>query len=168
MFWTKVSGLDNKILEKDGEEVTVFYQEKKSDKNSHHRKILTRKERKESLLAEWLPDHNQGGQLAVDIYDDEENNALVIESALAGIGPKDIDITVEPDLIVIRGEKKGRKSSSTRRYYYQECFWGKFFRTLVLPCPVQPDQVRANFKNGVLTVILPKAKERAENVKIEE
>ncbi|GEM_PF-1006314 len=171
MFWAKISGLDNKTLEKDGEEVAIFYQEKGMEKIDRRKKFLKkdklRGKSESTPLAEWLPEHNQGERLAVDIYEDEKNNVLVIESMLAGVGAKDIDLTVEPDLIVIHGERKRIKDSESRRYYYQECPWGKFSRTIVLPCSVQPDQVKANFKNNILTVFLPKTKERVEGLKVE-
>ena len=100
-----------------------------------------------------------------DIYEKEDN--LIILSTIAGIKPEDIDITVEPDLIIIRGERK-KQIPKDSICHIQECFWGKFSRTLVLPSPVKPDKVEADLKNGVLTIILPKAGELSRGVKVEE
>lgn len=160
-FWGKISGLDKEILEKEGQEVTIVYKEKRQKSN----KFLLQEKKEDVGQKEWMSDTSQG-QLVVDIY--EKDEVLIIESTIAGVKAQDIDITIEPDLIVIRGERKKPKRAENRRYYYQECFWGKFSRTLVLPFPIKPDQVRANFKNGMLIISLPKAEEESKQVQIEE
>ena len=101
----------------------------------------------------------------VDIF--ERDNDIIVESTIAGINKEDIDITVESDLIVIRGERKQNTEDESKNYYLQECFWGKFSRTLVLPYPVKSDKVKANLKNGILTVILPKTEEKDQNIEVE-
>lgn len=158
-FWGKISGLDKEILEKKGQEVTVVYKEK----TQKSKKFLLQGKKEDVRQEEWMSDTSQG-QLVVDIY--EKDEVLIIESTIAGVKAQDIDIAIEPDLIVIRGERKKPKAEN-RRYYYQECFWGKFSRTLVLPFPIKPDQVRANFKNGMLIISLPKAEEKSKQVQIE-
>ncbi|OQX70918.1 hypothetical protein B6D52_03095 [Candidatus Parcubacteria bacterium 4484_255] len=113
-----------------------------------------------------MPEESQG-QLSVDIY--EESDCLIIESMIAGVQAKDIDIITEPDLIVIRGSRsRVGEGNKEINYYCQECFWGKFSRTLILPCPIKPSKVRANFKNGILKIILPKAEEvdSQKNIKV--
>jgi len=162
-FWSKITGLKNDVLEKGGEEVTVFYQEKKI--RPEKKKKSSDKGKNEKIFQEeWLPDSNQG-QLVVDIYEKADN--LVVKSAIAGARTQDIDITVEPDLVMIKGRKTNDEEDADK-YYYQECFWGKFSRTLILPCPIRPEGVRANFKNGILTITLPKAEERGSQVEIKE
>lgn len=163
MFWAKIAGLDQEVLAKESEEVTVVYQEKKDRKKIKDKKLLTRRKQEKIAQEQWLPDQTQG-QLVVDIY--EKDNSLVIESTIAGVNSQDIDITVEPDLIVIRGKRAKKEKDASRRYYYQECFWGKFSRTLVLPCPIKPDQVKASFKNGILTILLPRAEEKSQQIKV--
>ena len=160
-FWGKISGLDKEILEKKGQEVTIVYKEKRQK----GKKFLSSEKKEEAGQEEWMSDTSQG-QLVVDIY--EKDEALIIESTIAGVKAQDIDITIEPDLIVIRGERKKSKKAENRRYYYQECFWGKFSRTLVLPFPIKPDQVKANFRNGMLIISLPKVEEKSKQVQIKE
>lgn len=164
-FWSKITGLKNDVLEKNGEEVTVFYQGKEVKRPTKKKKFLKQEETEKIFQEEWLPDSNQG-QLVVDIY--EKTNVLILKSAIAGAKTQDIDITVEPDLVFIKGKKSRDEEDHIEKYYYQECFWGKFSRTLILPCPIKPEQVRANFKNGILTIILPKAEERERQVEIKE
>ena len=123
----------------------------------------TKEEEKTSLpKEEWLAVE---GQLSIDLYEDGDN--LIIKSTIAGVKAEDLDITVEPDLITIRGERK-KEEESTKNYFYQECFWGRFSRTLVLPYPIKPEATKASLKNGILTVILPKVIEnKSTNVEIE-
>ena len=94
-FWGKISGLDKEILEKEGQEVTIVYKEKGHKGN----KFLLQEKKEKVGQKEWMSDTSQG-QLVVDIY--EKDEALVIESTIAGVKAQDIDITIEPDLIVIR------------------------------------------------------------------
>ena len=162
-IWTKISGLTSDILEEEGEEVTIIPEIPRREKLKKKKGIIQKKQEEEK--EEWLPDSGQG-QLVVDVY--ERGNELVIESTIAGVGIDNIDVTVEPDLIVIRGERQKKEKPESVRYYYQECFWGKFARTLVLPCPVKPEQVKANLKNGILTIVLPKAEEKNQSVEIGE
>ena len=113
---------------------------------------------------QWFPDDEITGQLSIDLYD--AGDSLIIESTVAGVQPEDIDISVEPDLITIRGKRKKEREVAKKSYFYQECFWGSFARTIVLPTTVQPDGVKANIKNGILVVVLPKAGEKIANVKV--
>ena len=94
------------------------------------------------------------GQLTVDVY--QTANDIVIESAIAGVKPDDIDINVSSDSITIRGERKRENQVRDQDYFYQECYWGRFSRSVILPQEVDPESATVNFKNGILTVRLPK------------
>jgi len=108
------------------------------------------------------------GQLTIDVY--QTANDIVVESAIAGVRPEDIDINVTNDSITIRGERKREHTIKDEDYFYQECYWGRFSRSVILPQEVDPDSASVNFKNGVLTVKLPKVnkkKNRKLKVKVE-
>jgi len=94
------------------------------------------------------------GQLTVDVY--QTPDAIVIESAIAGVRPEDIDVNVTPDSISIRGARHREKIAEDEDYLYQECYWGRFGRSIILPQEVDPENAEVTFKNGILTVILPK------------
>jgi len=163
-FWSKISGLNQELLGQQGEEVSIITSGEETKIKKMKKSI--KKEKKDT--EDWLPEENQG-QLSIDIYEDD--NCLVIESMVAGVQAKDIDIITEPDLIVIRGSRsRVNKPQEDLNYYYQECFWGKFSRTLILPCPIKPNEVKANFKNGILKITLPKAEEinSHKNIKVSE
>ena len=93
------------------------------------------------------------GQLAIDIYQTEQN--LVIQSAIAGIKPESLDISIEQDVITIKGTRE-KPFDENGDYFSQECFWGPFSREVVLPAEIDPDRVTAEMKNGILTIRIPK------------
>ncbi|MGC9599418.1 MAG: Hsp20/alpha crystallin family protein [Minisyncoccia bacterium] len=95
------------------------------------------------------------GQLTVDIYQTPDD--IVVQSAIAGVRPEDIDINVTPDSIVIRGLRHREVVDKEHDYLYQECYWGRFARSVILPEEVDPESADVTFKNGILTVRLPKA-----------
>lgn len=106
------------------------------------------KEKKEDLASEYE------GQLAIDVY--QTDDAIVIKSTIAGVRPEDIDITIDNDMVTIRGERKQEDQVKKENYFYQECYWGAFSRSVILPCDIETDKISAELKNGVLTVRLPK------------
>jgi HSP20 family protein len=70
---------------------------------------------------------------------------------------ENIELHLHNDVLTIRGERQSPLRDQ-ENFFYRECYWGKFSRTIVLPCDVKSEMTRAEFKNGVLTIILPKTK----------
>ncbi|MFA5134931.1 MAG: Hsp20/alpha crystallin family protein [Patescibacteria group bacterium] len=105
---------------------------------------------------DWLEDEDYAGQLAVDVYQTEDN--IVIKSTIAGVKPEAIDLSVNNDMITIRGKREKEHEVADDDYFYRECYWGGFSRSIILPCEVKVDSIQASMKNGILTVVLPKAK----------
>ena len=103
----------------------------------------------ESALTTWAP--------AVDIY--ETANELVVKADLPDVNEKDIDVRVENNLLTIRGERKFEKSVSEENYLRVERTYGSFSRSFSLPNTVNPEAIGAEYKNGVLTMTLPKREE---------
>ena len=105
------------------------------------------------------------GQLTVDIY--QTPTDIVIQSAIAGVKPEDLDIDVSTDSITIRGSRHRDQEVKDEDYFYQECYWGRFARSVILPQEIDPDNANVIFKNGVLTVRLPKLnRKRSKKLKI--
>ncbi len=103
-----------------------------------------------------LPGWNGGtrlAQLPLDAYvtDDE----IVVQVAVPGVNPEDVDVTFEGNTLIIKGEIPGYEEN--RNYLFAERFHGQFSRTLRLDIPVDADKIEASFENGLLTVTLPKA-----------
>lgn len=95
------------------------------------------------------------GQLTIDVY--QTDNDIVIKSTIAGVKPEDLDVTINNDMVTVKGERKNEEAVENGNYYYQECYWGSFSRSVLLPVDVIPDKVDASLKNGILTIRLPKA-----------
>lgn len=94
------------------------------------------------------------GQLSVDVYQDKSN--IIIKSTIAGVEPDDIDISFHNDMLTIRGERKQDRTIDEDDFFYKECYWGSFSRSIILPLEVQTDKIKATIKNGILTITLPK------------
>lgn len=101
------------------------------------------------------PVEDNEGQLTIDVY--QTDNDIVIKSTIAGVKPEDIDVTINNDMVTIRGERRTEEEVSEENYYYQECYWGSFSRSVILPVDVISEKAEASMKNGILTIRLPKA-----------
>ena len=120
---------------------------------------------KEEKNDEVAYDDGPEGQLTVDVY--QTAGAIVVESAIAGVKPEDIDINVTNDSVTIRGSRHREKEVKDDDYLYQECYWGRFSRSIVLPQEIDPEGAMVSFKNGILTLRLPKRdKQRSRKLKV--
>jgi HSP20 family protein len=121
------------------------------------RKSVKKIEIPEEEEKSWLQEADEGeeGQLTIDVY--QTPNEVVIKSTVAGVKPEDIDISFTNDMITVRGRRKKEEEISTEDYYYQELYWGAFSRSVILPVEVDVDKAKAEIKNGILTVRLPKS-----------
>ncbi|PWB38785.1 MAG: molecular chaperone [Parcubacteria group bacterium] len=112
-------------------------------------------------------DLEEEGQLSVDVYQDRES--VIIKSTIAGVEPEDIDISFDNDMITIRGKRHQDKRVHEDDYFYQECYWGSFSRSIILPVEVDSEKIEATIRNGVLTITLPKIKSHKEsNIKVKD
>jgi HSP20 family protein len=96
---------------------------------------------------------------------DETDEEIRITAELPGVDRDNIDVSVTDDRITIRGEKKEQEEKKGRDYYSLERSYGSFQRSFYLPCEVESDRVDASFKDGVLTVKLPKSAAARERIK---
>jgi HSP20 family protein len=94
---------------------------------------------------------------AVDMY--ETKDELVVTAELAGMSEKDIKLSLADDVLTLRGERFSSQDVKPEEAHRGERWYGKFERTLSLPIPVQADKVTAAYRDGVLTVKLPKVEE---------
>jgi HSP20 family protein len=97
----------------------------------------------------------QEGQLTVDVFQDDTN--IVIQSTIAGVSPDDLDVSITNDMVTIRGERRLAYDVDDEDYFYQECYWGTFSRSIILPVEIDADRAEAKIKNGILTIRIPKA-----------
>ncbi len=102
----------------------------------------------------WRGDVAFGATPAVDVV--EEDDAYTVSAELPGIDPKNIEVKFAEDTLVVKGEKKEEREEKKKDYYLSERRYGSFERSFRVPDGVDADKIAANFKNGVLTVTLPK------------
>ena len=105
--------------------------------------------RTSQLLSGWIP--------ALDVHEDKDN--FVVHAELAGMKREDIDVSLHDGALSISGERKTENKYEEAEVYRTERFFGKFQRTVTLPASVAADKVKAQYKDGVLTITLPKTEE---------
>lgn len=112
---------------------------------------------------EWMNDYE--GALNIDMYQTKDN--VIIKSTIAGVRPDDIDITVANDMVTIKGSRSREEKITQDDYFYQECYWGSFSRSVIVPVDIDSEEIEADLKDGILTIIIPKAaKAKTKKVKV--
>jgi HSP20 family protein len=102
-----------------------------------------------SLLEGWTP--------AFDVYEDKDKFTVKVE--LPGMKREDIDISLDGNTLTVAGELKEEEEHKEADTYRAERFFGRFQRSITLPQPVDPNRINATYKDGVLTISLPKTEE---------
>lgn len=108
---------------------------------------------------------NLGTDLAVDVYEEGEN--VMAKMNVPGVDPDKINVSVEDNLLRVSGAHEEEKEEKKKHYYHKEIKKGSFERVVSLPQPIQKDKVSAEYKNGALTITLPKASDGGSSKKIE-
>ncbi len=96
------------------------------------------------------------GQLTIDVY--QTPSEIVISSIIGGAKPENIDISITDNMVTIKGKREKFEEVKKEDYFYQECFWGAFSRSVILPEDVDAEKADATMKDGILTIRLPKLK----------
>ena len=107
---------------------------------------------------------DKDGELVVDVF--ETNSDFVVTSAIAGVQIKDLDISVEKDMMVIKGQRVNPHHDLEKKYVHQECYWGPFSRKIVLPDKIQTDAAQAQMEKGMLVIKIPKIIDGGSNKEI--
>lgn len=110
-----------------------------------------------SELLPWGRERGALWQPAVDIF--ERENEIVVRANVPGVEQKDLDVRVDKEKVMIRGETREEKEETRGSYYRRERYYGAFNRVIPLDTPVVPEKAKASFKNGVLEIVLPKEEE---------
>lgn len=106
------------------------------------------------------------GELAIDVY--VTPSAVVVRSAIAGVRPENLSISLHNDFLTIRGERSEEDTVEADRYVVQECYWGSFSRSVILPVPVEARGAEAVIKNGILKIILPRVSPSLVSIRLDE
>ena len=106
---------------------------------------------------QWDEDEPVAGQLAVDVFETKEK--LVVKGRVAGVNKSDLDVSIADNTLTIKGTLSAGSEEGVENYFLQECYWGEFSRSIVLPVPVKEEEIEAILKDGVLTVSFAKVKQ---------
>ncbi|MEK7464590.1 MAG: Hsp20/alpha crystallin family protein [Patescibacteria group bacterium] len=105
------------------------------------------------------------GQLTVDVW--ETKDEIIVQSTVAGVTQEDLEINITNESVTIRGKREKNEKVEDKDYLYQECFWGKFSRSIMLSEEVDPENSTASLKNGVLTIRMPRLnRKKAKRLKV--
>ena len=161
-FLKKIIGLDSKKNQENlPDEIEDEYVEDEYNENNE----LIQEEKNHD--DDWSYEDYDEGQLSIDVY--QTPDKLVMVSTIAGVRPEDIDISINNDMLTIRGQRKMPYDIKDEDYLYKECYWGPFSRSIILPVEIKTEQIEAAIENGVLTIKLPKAKNtKAISIKVKE
>jgi HSP20 family protein len=153
----KINSFSNKFTSKAAvENDNELLNQADTDEIEAYNKAESEEETEGNNNGAWLEEDYEEGQLSIDVFQTPE--ALIIKSTIAGVKPKDIDISLNNDMLTIRGKREMDEIIREENYLFKECYWGSFSRSIILPVEIQEDKIEAQLENGVLTVILPKAK----------
>lgn len=94
------------------------------------------------------------GQLRIDMY--EREDAIIVRALVAGVDPQDLEVSMHNDLLTIRGVRQEFEEVHLDKYFHRECYWGAFSRSVIIPIPVNQQDIRACIKNGIIYIELPK------------
>lgn len=113
----------------------------------------------------WMEEENEELELTIDVYQTSTN--IILQTMVAGVKPEDLEINIARDTITIRGQREENRNIGEENYFIKELYWGKFSRTILLPKEVEPEEVEATEKYGLLTIRIQKVdKEKRNTIKV--
>jgi len=163
-FLNKITGSQE---EKENEEKQIEIENNQEDIFNDDENIDSNKKENEEWLDNEKKADTEEGQLTVDVY--QTKDLIIIKSIIGGVASESLDISITSDMITIKGTRVNPDEVKSDDYYYQECFWGCFSRSIILPCDIKTEGVEATMKNGILTVKLPKIEKNSSmKIKVKE
>ena len=146
-FWERLTGSVN---------VEEEYEETKKNGSKNN------KDKKDN---NWIEEENEEAELAVDVY--QNPTEIIVQTMVAGVKPEDLELSIARDMITIKGHREESRTIDEDNYFSKELYWGRFSRTISLPAEVEPEEVDATERHGLLTIKIKKVdKEKKNNVKI--
>ncbi|MCX6751705.1 MAG: Hsp20/alpha crystallin family protein [Candidatus Nomurabacteria bacterium] len=113
----------------------------------------------------WMEEENEELELTVDVY--QTPTDIMVQTMVAGVKPEDLELTIARDMITIKGKREENRNIDEENYFIKELYWGKFSRSILLPQEVEPEEVEATEKHGLLTIKIQKVdKEKKNTIKV--
>lgn len=121
----------------------------------------------ENFFGERLPVFKEELEFAPSVDVSETDNEIIVKASVPGVEKKDLNITITENSITIKGEVKKEKEEKKKNYYRQEISYGAFSRTIPLPVEVKTEEAKANLRDGMLEIVIPKSeKAKVKEIKI--
>ncbi|PIS05067.1 MAG: hypothetical protein COT81_03155 [Candidatus Buchananbacteria bacterium CG10_big_fil_rev_8_21_14_0_10_42_9] len=111
-------------------------------------KLSQRKASRKEMTEEFF-----SADLLIDLY--VKHNNMIVKAAMAGVNPNNLDLAIDDNVLTISGYRENEETEEGGDYYYQECYWGGFSRSVALPYHTDLKKVSADIKDGILTITLP-------------
>ena len=111
--------------------------------------------------ANWIEEENDEAELAVDVY--QTPTEIIVQTMVAGVKPEDLELSIARDMVTIRGKREESRTIEEDNFFSKELYWGRFSRTISLPQEVEPEEVEATERHGLLTVKLQKVDREKKN-----
>jgi HSP20 family protein len=109
----------------------------------------------------WLEEENEAAELSIDVY--QTPTDIVIQTMVAGVKPEDLELTITRDMLTISGQREESRIVDEDNYFAKELYWGKFSRTFSLPAEVEPEEVDATERHGLVTIKIKKVDKGKKN-----
>jgi HSP20 family protein len=123
------------------------------------------KENNKDKKNNWIEEENEEAELSVDVY--QTPTDIVVQTMIAGVKPEDLELSIARDIITISGKREENRNIDEENYFTKELYWGKFSRTISLPLEVEPEEVEATEKHGLVTIKIKKVdKEKKNTIKV--
>lgn len=120
---------------------------------------------KDKKNSNWIEEENEEAELSVDVY--QTTTDIIVQAMVAGVKPEDLDLSIARDIITIRGKREEHRNIDEENYFTKELYWGNFSRTISLPVEVEPEEVEATEKHGLITIKIKKVdREKKNTVKV--
>lgn len=127
--------------------------------------VYTDEDKSPILNNDWAAIEEEEGQLGVDVY--QTPTEIIIQAMVAGVKPEDLNITINREMVTIKGTRAKQSNISDDGYFARELYWGAFTRTIMLPQEIESEEAEATEKYGLLTIRLPKIdKNKSQRLKV--
>lgn len=121
----------------------------------------------ENFFGEKLPVFKEEFEFVPSVDVSETDNEVIVKATVPGVDKKDLNVTISENSISIKGEVKKEKEEKKKNYYRQEISYGAFSRVIPLPVEVKSEEAKANLKDGVLEIVVPKSeKAKVKEIKV--
>ncbi|MFZ1020064.1 MAG: Hsp20/alpha crystallin family protein [Minisyncoccia bacterium] len=113
----------------------------------------------------WNKEDNDEAELSVDVY--QTPTDIIVQTMVAGVKPEELELSIARDAVTIKGKREESRTIDEENYFTKELYWGKFSRSISLPAEVEPEEVEATERHGLITIKIKKVdKEKKNTVRV--